>query len=72
MGLGIGTISMEELIKYAKNSEHLKLIYLEAVSENKRAINLYKEIGFIEAGELPALMQVAGRYLDVTMMYLVI
>ncbi|ENQ0440152.1 hypothetical protein ACEJ07_000146 [Listeria monocytogenes] len=44
----------------------------EAVSENKRAINLYKKFGFIEAGEIPALMQVDSRYLDVTMMYLVI
>lgn len=61
-----------ELIKYAKSSEYLKLIYLEAVSENKRAINLYKKFGFIEAGEIPALMQVDSRYLDVTMMYLVI
>lgn len=71
-GLGIGTICMGELIKYAKSSEYLKLIYLEAVSENKRAINLYKKFGFIEAGEIPALMQVDSRYLDVTMMYLVI
>lgn len=71
-GLGIGSINMEALIKYAKNSERLKLIYLEAISENKRAINLYKKFGFIEAGEIPALMQVDGRYFDVTMMYLVI
>ncbi|EAE5495722.1 GNAT family N-acetyltransferase, partial [Listeria monocytogenes] len=71
-GLGIGTICMEELIKYAKSSEYLKLIYLEVVTENKRAINLYKKFGFIEAGEIPALMQVDRRYLDVTMMYLVI
>lgn len=71
-GLGIGSINMEALIQYAKNSERLKLIYLEAISENKRAINLYKKFGFIEAGEIPALMQVDGRYFDVTMMYLVI
>ncbi|HDA9567112.1 TPA: GNAT family N-acetyltransferase [Listeria innocua] len=71
-GLGIGTLVMEELIKYAKKTELLKLVYLEAVSENKRAINLYKKFGFIEAGEIPALMQVEGRYLDITMMYLVL
>ncbi|EAE6207496.1 GNAT family N-acetyltransferase [Listeria innocua] len=71
-GLGIGTLIMEELIKHAKKNERLKLVYLEAVSENKRAINLYKKFGFIEAGEIPALMQVEGLYMDVTMMYLVL
>ncbi|MBC1339984.1 GNAT family N-acetyltransferase [Listeria welshimeri] len=71
-GLGIGTINMEALISYAKNSKVLKLIYLEATSENVRAINLYKKFGFIEVGKIPALMQVDEQYLDVTMMYLVI
>lgn len=69
-GLGIGKICLGKLIQYAKHDELLKLIYLEVVSENKRALSLYKNIGFIEAGEIPALMRVDDRYLDVKMMYL--
>lgn len=51
-GFGLGRILMERMIKYAKESGFEQL-ELTVVSQNKRAIGLYKSLGFEEWGRLP-------------------
>lgn len=49
-GKGIGSIMMEELIRFAKDHNTIKSISLGVKSDNINAIKLYKKYGFVEAG----------------------
>lgn len=63
-GMGLGRILMERMIKYAKDSG-FEQMELTVVSQNKRAIGLYKAFGFEECGRLPnANKYDDGTYLD--------
>lgn len=60
-GLGIGKLLMEQCIDQCKN-KRVSQIELEVVSDNERAINLYKNFGFKITGTIPKAM----RYPDNT------
>lgn len=49
-GKGFGTSATKEVLKIAFNKLGYERAYLEVRPENKRAINLYKDCGFAEAG----------------------
>ena len=51
-GLGIGRALTEACIKCARTAGYAQL-ELEAVSENKNALNLYESVGFAEYGRNP-------------------
>lgn len=51
-GLGIGRALTEACIECAKCTGYLQL-ELDVVAENKRAIDLYKSVGFVEYGRNP-------------------
>lgn len=51
-GMGLGRILMDRMIKYAKESGFEQL-ELTVVSDNVRAIRLYKSFGFQECGRMP-------------------
>ncbi|MGO4937721.1 N-acetyltransferase family protein [Fundicoccus sp. Sow4_H7] len=60
-GYGIGSILMEAMIDFAEEVD-LKVITLEVVVENKRAISLYKKFDFEIVGELNKRLKVDYRY----------
>jgi len=49
-GKGFGTSATKEALKIAFNKLGYERAYLEVRPENKRAINLYKDCGFADAG----------------------
>ena len=51
-GLGIGKSIMKACVQCARNAGY-KQLELEAVADNKRAINMYQSIGFVEFGRNP-------------------
>lgn len=50
--MGIGKILIQELIRWAKQSDGVRKINLNARKDNERAIALYKALGFVEEGRL--------------------
>lgn len=52
---------MEQVIDWAANDWKLHGIYLDVISGNLHAIDLYKKYGFKIIGDLPLLMTVSGR-----------
>lgn len=50
-GIGVGTILIKEMIKWAKDNGIIK-ITLEVDEDNNRAMELYRNFGFIEEGKL--------------------
>lgn len=65
---GIGTLIMDELIKFAKNNEVTKNINLSVNSQNYRGIGLYKKFGFIEIGTHKNNINIDGKYYDEILM----
>ncbi len=63
---GVGRKLAEAVIDYAR--EHVEILQLDVVSENKAARRLYASLGFVEYGiERKALKQ-HGRYYDEVLM----
>ncbi|UUX32807.1 GNAT family N-acetyltransferase [Fundicoccus culcitae] len=60
-GYGIGSMLMEAMIDFAEEV-NLKVITLEVVVENKRAITLYEKFAFKIVGELSNRLKVDYRY----------
>jgi RimJ/RimL family protein N-acetyltransferase len=67
-GGGIGTALMKETID--KCRDKFESIELKALSNNLRAIKLYKRFGFRACGKLPRAVKRAGKYFDEESMYL--
>ena len=67
-GMGIGTVLLGEILRYAKIVGY-EQAELEVVSENARAIGLYKKLGFETTGTIPrALKYRDGTYADSLLM----
>lgn len=58
---GVGNDLLAKAINWAIDEWHLRGIYLNVLSSNLRAINLYKKHGFKIVGDLPLLMTISGR-----------
>ncbi len=70
-GLGIGTLLIEEMIRKAKSIGITKL-NLKVRTDNYKAIDLYKRIGFIEEGKESRGMRINGEYVDFILMGLIL
>jgi RimJ/RimL family protein N-acetyltransferase len=69
-GIGIGRQLITTLLNWAKNNSSIEKVYLNVFATNKKAIELYRGLGFIEEGRhVKAVKQVDGRYVDVLQMY---
>jgi len=66
--LGIGRRLSEIILEIAKKDKNIKLIYLFVFSTNKKAISLYKKLGFKKTASLPKRIFYKGRYLDMIVM----
>ncbi len=67
-GRGIGPALMKETINACRGK--FESIELTVLSNNLRAIRLYKRFGFKAYGKLPRAVKRAGRYFDEESMYL--
>lgn len=66
-GLGIGSFLVEALLDYAEQVS-LRVLTLEVVVENERAIRLYERFGFDKRGRLSQRLKDGYRYYDTYMM----
>lgn len=68
-GLGLGSILLEELLDWVKETKLLTRIELTVQVRNERAIGLYQKFGFVTEGCMKQAIQTkAGEKVDVWMM----
>ena len=68
----VGSFAMEKLIKFAKDTNHIKTISLGVKEDNHNAIKLYKNHGFVEVGVHKNFFNINGDYYDEILMDLYI
>ncbi len=68
--LGIGTVMMNELIRFAKGNNITEIIHLGVNSNNVSAIHLYKKLGFVEIGRYEKFFKFNDSYGDEILMNL--
>lgn len=67
-GLGIGSILLEKLLYFAKNTAKADIVSLEVRSDNERAIRLYKKFGFEKTGCFKGFFKIHGELIDFDLM----
>jgi len=67
-GKGLGKEATKLVVEYAIKKLNLHKIQLEVIADNKRAIELYKSLGFVEEGILKQQFYFDGIYFDVIVM----
>ncbi len=68
-GMGIGTLLMEELIEWAKESQTIYRLELTVQARNERAVHIYEKMGFEVEARMPrGARSDAGEFLDVYLM----
>ena len=67
-GQGIGSLLLDTLVTWAKQTGVVKKINLRVRSDNVRAITLYERKGFVTEGTLTREMFVGGHYYDLLAM----
>ena len=69
-GKGIGRQLINTLLNWAKANPAIEKVYLNVFSTNQPAIDLYRDLGFVEEGRhIKAVRQLNGEYVDVLQMY---
>ena len=68
-GQGIGSRLFEMMIDFARKSG-IEILYLEARSDNIRAISLYRKFGFEKIGTYEKFFKIDGEYFDAILMTL--
>ena len=71
-GFGIGTVLMEELEIWARESKVIRRLELIVHADNERAIHLYEKMGYTVEGTLTRAMMVDDKFYDGVMMSLLI
>lgn len=66
-GQGLGTILLENLIRFAKEEHNIEVLHLEVYDGNP-AIGLYKKMGFKEYGRHPLFIKLEDGYVDKVLM----
>lgn len=69
-GQGVGSMLLEKIIKFAKETAKVDIISLEVRSDNERAISLYKKFGFQKIGTFKGFFKIDGKYIDFDLMEL--
>jgi len=68
-GQGIGKQLIQSALKKAKTKLKLKIVKLEVLSLNKKAITFYQQLGFKKFGELPESAVYKNKYINRIYMY---
>lgn len=63
-GLGIGSLMLDHLIEWAKETDFIVKINLRVRTDNQRAILLYKRKGFVKEGTIRREIHLNGEYYD--------
>jgi len=66
--LGIATIMIREIIKFAKDTNVIEIVSLQVRMDNAAAIYLYKKLGFETTGINKKHMKIDGVYYDLVCM----
>lgn len=69
-GKGVGQLLMKTLLDYAKETSFIETVYLDVVSDNKRAIKLYEKFGFKTYGINERAIKINDSYYDWNLMRL--
>ena len=69
-GKGYGTLCTEFMIQYAFSELNTRKITLSLLSDNVRALNLYKKLGFEQEGRLKEEQYGNGKFNDLILMAL--
>lgn len=70
-GTGIGRQLIITLLNWARTNGAIEKVYLKVFATNHSAIQLYRDLGFIEEGRhIKAVKQINGNYVDVLQMYI--
>ena len=68
-GFGLGTLLIEEIIDWSKNSKKIFRLELQVQVRNERAVRLYQKLGFEIESTMPrGARSDAGEFLDVYQM----
>lgn len=69
--MGIGRRLMTAMLRWAEERPDLYLLSLQVFATNEKAMQLYRNFGFMECGRLPrGIQQKNGAYVDLVTMYL--
>lgn len=72
-GFGLGSLMMEELIDWAKESDVIRRLELTVQHRNQRAVHVYEKIGFVTEAIMPRGAKTdEGEFLDVHLMSMMI
>jgi len=63
-GLGIGTLLISVIIKWAKQNQLLTIIWLEIYNSNVSGKALYNKMGFLECGRIKDFFKENGQLID--------
>ena len=63
-GLGIGSLLMQEVIKWIDKNEHLEIVWLEVYDSNYPGKTLYSKMGFQECGRIKGFFKENGQLID--------
>lgn len=66
IGGGVARTATNELLDIAFNELKLQKVYLNVLSNNKRAINFYRKINFKLEGEFKDHVYIGGKYVDLS------
>ncbi len=67
---GVGTMLLDKLLDFAKNSAKVEIVSLEVRSDNLSAIHLYKKFGFEKVGTFKGYFKIDDEYVDFDIMQL--
>lgn len=66
--MGFGTDAVKLLVEYGFKDLNLRKIFIHVFSDNMRAINVYKNVGFVQEGLLKEHCFIDGKYKDILIM----
>lgn len=69
-GAGIGRAILEAAIDWARDHEVIRKLSLQVFENNRRAVRLYRSLGFQEEGRLHREVREEGRFIDMIQMAL--
>ena len=67
-GKGVGEFAAQRMLQHAFSDLNLRRVSLTVISNNERALYLYKKIGFVEEGRLRQAIYKSGKYIDLIQM----
>lgn len=67
--IGIGSLLIKTLLKWARLAPLIEKVTLAVFSTNIRAIAVYQKLGFLVEGRCPRDMKIDGEYVDSVLMY---